>query len=152
MSRVALRGKEHGVTLIELVMAMVLLGFLAALIIPVVWYGRFGANPVPTAQATAIAQSTLEQGMVANYKSPFGNGCKGKPSPTPANSYGFSITTNCTENKWQGIRKKDAEYLTVQVSGPSGADITLGAWRTKYNIGSLPAPAPGKGKGNPAGG
>ncbi|MBU2829865.1 type IV pilus modification PilV family protein [Acidithiobacillus ferriphilus] len=144
MSRVALRGKEHGVTLIELVIGMALMGFLAALIIPVVWYGRFGANPVPTAQATAIAQSTLEQGMVANYKSPFGNGCKGKPSPTPANSYGFSITTNCTENKLklrtknkqQWIPKKDAEYLTVQVRGPSGADITLGAWRTKYCFGS----------------
>lgn len=150
MSRAALRGKEkeHGVTLIELVMAMVLLGFVAALIIPVVWYGRFGANPVPTAQATDIAQSTLEQGMVADYKSPFGNGCKGKPSQTPANSYGFSITTNCTASKWQRIQKKDAEYLTVQVSGPSGADITLGAWRTKYNIGGAPAP----GNGNPAGG
>ena len=93
--------------------------------------------------------------MVANYKSPFGNGCKGKPSPTPANSYGFSITTNCTKNtknKLQGIPKKDAEYLTVQVSGPSGADITLGAWRTQYNSGSHPALAPGKGKGKPAGG
>ncbi|MGC8592499.1 pilus assembly FimT family protein, partial [Acidithiobacillus sp.] len=68
-------GKAQGVTLIELVMAMVLLGFVAALIIPVVWYGRFGANPVPTAQATAIAQSTLEQGMVADYKQPFGKKC-----------------------------------------------------------------------------
>ncbi|MBU2848194.1 type II secretion system protein [Acidithiobacillus ferriphilus] len=158
MSRVALRGKEHGVTLIELVMAMVLLGFLAALIIPVVWYGRFGANPVPTAQATAIAQSTLEQGMVANYKSPFGNGCKGKPSPTPANSYGFSITTSCTASKWlgiqkPGIQKKDAEYLTVQVSGPSGADITLGAWRTKYAFmgTGTGTGTKGKGKGKGAG-
>ncbi|MHB1532860.1 prepilin-type N-terminal cleavage/methylation domain-containing protein, partial [Acidithiobacillus sp.] len=37
------RGKAQGVTLIELVLAMVLLGLVAALIVPVVWYGRFGA-------------------------------------------------------------------------------------------------------------
>ncbi|MHB0888438.1 prepilin-type N-terminal cleavage/methylation domain-containing protein [Acidithiobacillus sp.] len=123
-------GKTRGVTLIELVMAMVLLGLVAALIIPVVWYGRFGANPVPTAQATAIAQSTLEQGMVAGYNRPFGNKCDGKVNTTPQN--GFSIATSCTQSKWQDIpNKNDAEYLTVQVTGPSGADVTLGAWRTK---------------------
>ncbi len=132
-------GKAQGVTLIELVLAMVLLGLVAALIIPVVWYGRFGANPVPTAQATAIAQSVLEQGMVADYKNPFlaepvkVKGCKRKPQTTPLN--GFSIATSCTQSRWQGIPEKDAEYLQVQVTGPSGADITLGAWRTKYSFG-----------------
>ncbi|MHB1203165.1 MAG: prepilin-type N-terminal cleavage/methylation domain-containing protein, partial [Acidithiobacillus sp.] len=117
------REKAQGVTLIELVIAMVLLGLVAALIVPVVWYGRFGANPVPTAQATAIAQSTLEQGMVAGYNQPFGKKCNGKLSQTSQN--GFSIATSCTQHKWQGIQKKDAEYLQVRVTGPSGADVTL---------------------------
>ncbi len=127
-------GKAQGVTLVELVLAMVLLGFVAALIIPVVWYGRFGANPVPTAQATAIAQSTLEQGMTAGYNQPFGNKCNGKVNTTSQN--GFSIATSCTQSRWQGIPRKDAEYLWVRVTGPSGADVALGAWRTKYCFGS----------------
>ncbi|MHB8249034.1 MAG: prepilin-type N-terminal cleavage/methylation domain-containing protein [Acidithiobacillus sp.] len=129
------RGKAQGVTLIELVLAMVLLGLVAALIVPVVWYGRFGANPVPTAQATAIAQSVLEQVMVADYNQPFGNKCNGKANTTSKN--GFSITTICEHLKWQGIPKRkenDAEYLQVQVTGPSVSNITLGAWRTKYTF------------------
>ncbi|MGC9216059.1 type IV pilus modification PilV family protein [Acidithiobacillus sp.] len=141
MSTAALgaKGEDRGVTLIELVMAMVLLGFVAALIIPVVWYGRFGANPMPTAQATAIAQSVLEQGMVADYKQPFGKKCNGRLRTTSQN--GFRIATSCTHSKWQAIPKQaipknDAEYLNVQVTGPSGADVTLGAWRTKYCFGS----------------
>ncbi|MHB1532977.1 pilus assembly FimT family protein, partial [Acidithiobacillus sp.] len=129
------RGKAQGVTLIELVLAMVLLGLVAALIVPVVWYGRFGANPVPTAQATAIAQNVLEQGMVAGYNQPFGRKCNIPPNTTSQN--GFSITTSCKQPKgqWQGIPEKDAEYLQVWVTGPSGADVTLGAWRTKYSFG-----------------
>ena len=137
MNAGAAREKAQGVTLIELVMAMVLLGLVAALIVPVVWYGRFGANPVPTAQATAIAQSTLEQGMVAPYDNPFSN-----PNPKPCNgtistqSVGaFSLNISCTRSSFNGISTNDAEYLSVWVIGPSGADITLGAWRTKYSFG-----------------
>ncbi len=135
MSRAALKGKEkeHGVTLIELVMAMVLLGFVAALIIPVVWYGRFGANPVPTAQATDIAQGTLEAAMTAPYAQPFPN-CNCTNSCNTAysqNDYGVAVA--CTASALSGAT---AEYLTVRVTGPSGADITLGAWRTKYCFGS----------------
>ena len=130
-------GKAQGVTLIELVLAMVLLGFVAALIVPVVWYGRFGANPVPTAQATAIAQSTLEQGMVAPYSNPFGPLCG-----TPYTLQGvFTVSATCSPSPWavagaSTIPAQSAEYLTVRVTGPSGADVTLGAWRTKYCFGS----------------
>jgi prepilin-type N-terminal cleavage/methylation domain-containing protein len=135
MSGAALRGKEkeHGVTLIELVMAMVLLGFLAALIIPVVWYGRFGANPVPTAQATAIAQSTLETAMTASYAQPFPNCTCTASCNTAYSQNDYGVTVACTPSALSGAT---AESLTVRVTGPSGADITLGAWRTKYCFGS----------------
>ncbi|MGC9161790.1 pilus assembly FimT family protein, partial [Acidithiobacillus sp.] len=107
-------GKAQGVTLIELVMAMVLLGFVAALIIPVVWYGRFGANPVPTAQATAIAQSTLEQGMTAAiYTIPFKNCNCAKNCRNAFSSNPFQVTVACTPSKLNGAT---AEYLTVQVT------------------------------------
>lgn len=136
--------KAQGVTLIELVMAMVLLGFVAALIIPVLWYGRFGANPVPTAQATAIAQSVLEQGMVATYSQPFGQPCG---NPNTFTQGAFTVSATCSSSAWavagaSTIPAQSAEYLTVRVTGPSGADVTLGAWRTKYSF-SAPAPAPG---------
>ena len=133
MSRVALRGKEHGVTLIELVIGMALMGFLAALIIPVVWYGRFGANPVPTAQATAIAQSTLETAMTASYAQPFPNcNCTNRCN-TAYSQKDYGVAVDCTASALSGAT---AEYLTVRVTGPSSADITLGAWRTKYCFGS----------------
>ncbi|WP_437560246.1 type IV pilus modification PilV family protein [Acidithiobacillus sulfuriphilus] len=140
-------GKTQGVTLIELVMAMVLLGFVAALIIPVLWYGRFGANPVPTAQATAIAQSTLEQGMVAPYSQPFGQSCG---NPNTSTQGAFTISATCSPSAWTAagastISAQSAEYLTVQVTGPGGADVTLGAWRTKYSFG-------GNGSGGGGGG
>ncbi|MFA7523759.1 MAG: type II secretion system protein [Acidithiobacillus sp.] len=151
MSTAALvaKGEDHGVTLIELVIAMVLLGFLAALLIPVVWYGRFGTNPVPTAQATAIAQSTLETAMTASYAQPFPN-CNCTNSCNTAysqNDYGVAVA--CAASALSGAT---AEFLTVQVNGPSGADITLGAWRTKYHFGSATAPGNGNGNGNQAGG
>ena len=152
MSRVALRGKEHGVTLIELVIGMALMGFLAALIIPVVWYGRFGANPVPTAQATDIAQGTLEAAMTAPYAQPFPN-CNCTTSCNTAysqNDYGVAVA--CTASALSGAT---AEYLTVRVTGPSGADITLGAWRTKYAFmgtgTGTGTKGKGKGKGKGAG-
>ena len=134
MSRAALRGKEkeHGVTLIELVMAMVLLGFVAALIIPVIWYGRFGANPVPTAQATDIAQSALEAAMTAPYAQPFPN-CSNCTTCPPYSQDDYGVAVACSASALSGTT---VEYLTVRVKGPSGADITLGAWRTKYCFGS----------------
>ena len=151
MSTAALGAKaeDQGVTLIELVIGMALMGFLAALIIPVVWYGRFGANPLPTAQATAIAQSTLETAMTASYAQPFPN-CNCTNSCNTAysqNDYGVAV--DCTAAALSGAT---AEYLTVRVTGPSSADITLGAWRTKYNFRSATATAvataPGNGNGN----
>ena len=147
MSTAALgaKGEDRGVTLIELVIGMALMGFLAALIIPVVWYGRFGANPMPTAQATAIAQSTLETAMTASYAQPFPNcsSCKPQCSTYSQNDYGVAV--GCTASALSGAT---AEYLTVQVTGPSGADITLGAWRTKYIFSSAAAPGNGNGNGN----
>ena len=144
-------GKAQGVTLVELVMAMVLLGFVAALIIPVLWYGRFGANPVPTAQATAIAQSTLEQGMVAPYSQPFGQSCNGNPNTSTQGA--FTVSATCSSLAWavagaSTIPAQSAEYLTAQVIGPGGADITLGAWRTKYSFGGGGGGGDGGGNGN----
>lgn len=126
-------GKTEGVTLIELVLAMVLLGFVAALLIPVVWYGRFGANPVPTAQATAIAQSTLETAMTASYAQPFPNCDCTTPCNTPYSQNDYGVAVACSASTLSGAT---AEYLTVRVTGPGGADVTLGAWRTKYCFGS----------------
>ena len=147
MSTAALGAKaeDQGVTLIELVIAMVLLGFLAALLIPVVWYGRFGTNPVPTAQATAIAQGTLETAMTASYAQPFSN-CNCTNSCNTAYSQNDDgVVVACSASTLSGA---PAEYLSVRVTGPSGADITLGAWRTKYNFGSATIPGNGNGNGN----
>lgn len=152
MSTAALgaKGEDRGVTLIELVIGMALMGFLAALIIPVVWYGRFGANPMPTAQATAIAQSTLETAMTASYAQPFPNcNCTISCNPPLSSQNDYGVAVGCTASALSGAT---AEYLTVQVTGPSGADITLGAWRTRYIFSSAAAPGNGngngKGKGN----
>ena len=155
MSTAALGTKreEQGVTLIELVIAMVLLGFLAALLTPVVWYGRFGTNPVPTAQATAIAQSTLETAMTASYAQPFPNCNCTHSCHTAYSQNDDGVAVACSASTLSGAT---AEFLTVQVTGPSGADITLGAWRTKYNFSSATAPGNsngnGNGNGNQAGG
>ena len=145
MSTAALgaKGEDQGVTLIELVIAMVLLGFLAALLIPVVWYGRFGTNPVPTAQATAIAQSTLETAMTASYAQPFPHCDCTHSCHTAYGQNDDGVAVACSASTLSGAT---AEFLTVQVTGPSGADITLGAWRTKYIFRS--ATASGNGKGN----
>ena len=153
MSTAALgaKGEDRGVTLIELVIGMALMGFLAALIIPVVWYGRFGANPMPTAQATAIAQSTLETAMTASYAQPFPNcNCTISCNPPLSSQNDYGVAVACSASVLSGT--KAAEYLTVRVTGPSGADITLGAWRTRYIFSSAAAPGNGngngKGKGN----
>lgn len=122
------RGEAWGVTLIELVVGIAVLGILGALLIPVVFLGTHGAADVPQAQATAIATSCLDENLAAAYGQVSSN-CGTLPA-------GFSATVSTVaagkDLPNTNNNNNDAQRITVTVAGPDGASVQLAAYRCNY--------------------
>ena len=120
------QGEAWGVTLIELVVGIAVLGILGALLIPVVFLGTHGATDVPQAQATAIATSCLDENLAAAYGQVSGN-CGTLPAGFIA-----TVSTVSAGNEIQISNNNDAQRITVAVTGPDGVSVQLAGYRCNY--------------------
>lgn len=151
-------------TLIELVIALVVLSIAGAALLNVYAYlAQRNADPLLSYQATAIAEAYLEEILGKSFTDPSDDPATGSACPT-ANaagraSYdnvcdyrslpdtvvrdqtgtalsgleGYAVTVAVTSGtSWQGIAGADVVRVDVVVTDPSGRQVQLAGYRTRY--------------------
>lgn len=151
--------RQQGITLIELIMFIVVVGVALAGIASAINFNvQHTVDPIVKKQALAVAESMLEEVLLQNFTDPDGganvveasrdlyddvddyNGYSRSgissidaPATTIAGleSYSVTIAVDATVNL-NGISGGEAKRITVTVNGPVGATVTLQGYRTNY--------------------
>ncbi|MGZ4976483.1 MAG: type IV pilus modification PilV family protein [Methylobacter sp.] len=151
--------RQKGISLIELVIFMVIVGIAMAGIISSINFSvQHSADPVVKKQALAIAEALLEEVMLQNFSDPDGGtnvveasrdlyddiddyqnynrtGISSVDAPnttiTGLGNYTVQVTVNSTVNL-NGISGGNAKRITVTVTGPLNTRVLLEGYRTNY--------------------
>jgi len=151
------RRTEYGLTLIELIVSIVIISIAVVGVLGVMTYtsARSG-DPMVTQQAVDIARSYLEEILLQPFSDPSGTatreadrsvyndvddynglhdvGARDQSSPgTVISGLGnYTISVTVQSRAFDGIPSTDAKLITVTVTGPGGATVSLSGYRTNY--------------------
>lgn len=154
-------GRQHGVSLIELVMFIVIVGVaLAGIVLVMNVVTRGSADPMVRKQAIAAAYSLLEEIELQDFISASGvtaavtqanrasayhvvsdyNGfatagifpLSGVAPTAGLENYSASVTVMPEAGAWNGIAAGSAVQINVTVTAPNGEAVTATGYRTAY--------------------
>ncbi len=151
MNRLALFGTSRGFTLVELIVAMVVLSIALTGVLMVIQYTTaHSADPVLQHQAVAIAESYLEEVLLHDYNDPDGTsgevdrsqfddiddynglsdvGARDQNGNAIAGLESYTVVVSVAHVSLNGVASKKA---TVQVRHPAGVDLSISGYRTDY--------------------
>lgn len=123
---------ENGATLIELIVTIVLLGFMAAMLSIVAFslFGQGGASPNTNVQAKTIASTVEEQFLAAPF-SRSNPGC-GTPAVTMPATFSATYTTSLAAAL--SVTRRNIVSCVVSVYHNGNLATTLGAYKTNYQV------------------
>jgi MSHA pilin protein MshD len=145
---------EHGVTLIELVVAIVVIAIAASAVLGVLSrsVGR-SADAMVLAQAVSVAEAYLEEISLKSYADPDGvdgeamrtdfddvddynglvdNGARDQFGAALASLSAYTVTvTVATSAALTGVPAADAERVDVQVTHPGNITVRLSGYKTR---------------------
>jgi len=149
--------RQHGMTLVELVIAIVIIGIAAAaLYSAMAAISARSADPMLRQQSLAIAEAYLEEILLQAFTDPSGAVCPAAPANrvdydnvcdyaglsdngardargqaiAALADYGVSVTV--TPQAWNGLVAANALYVEVTVLDSAGQSLVLGGYRTRY--------------------
>ena len=152
--RPARRSAQHGVTLVELIVALTLAG----VILTSIWsawslLGRSSADPLVARQSLAIAQSLLREielqplpgtatagttpgrtgfASIADYHGlTMGNGITDVEGAAVPGLEGYGASVSVASMALEGVPSSDGWWVTVSVTGPGGERTLLASWRSR---------------------
>lgn len=154
--------KQRGVTLIELVMAIVIVGVAVAGVLSIfVQTTAASADPMIRHQAIAIAEAYLEEAMLKSFSDPdepesgsceegataadrptwddvsdydcvADNGARDQNGNAIASLSRYAVTVNVTGEALNGIGAADAKRIDVTVQHAAIGSVALSGYRTNY--------------------
>lgn len=150
--------RQRGMTLIELVIAIVIIGIASAAL-----YGAMAsitgrsADPLLRQQSLAIAEAYLEEielqafldpgtqltcqaipasraqfDDVCDYRGLVDNGAVSADGQGITALAGYRVSVTVTAQAWNGLSANKVFYIEVSVRDPAGQDLVLGGYRTYY--------------------
>ncbi len=147
--------KQAGVTLVELVIAMIIIGIVASTLLGALgtMAGRSG-DPLPRQQALAIAEAYLAEIRLRSFESVasctatpaqrrlYDQTChyNGLSDPRPQDQFGNDVpnlqnyqvdVTISNTTSLTGIAATDAQRIQVSVTTPAGENFTLSGFRAR---------------------
>ena len=139
-----IRWAQRGVTLLELIIAIVIVGIsLAAVLSVFVITTQHSADPMVRQQAQMIAESYLDEILIKRFNDPDTN------SVCPANEGSRNLYDNvCDYNTLPDTVVRDQagnaiaalSAYNVTVTGPNNTAVTLDAYRTNYECNTVGDP------------
>ena len=135
---------QRGVTLVELIVALVLAG----VVMSGIWTAwtlmvTRSANPLVSRQQLAIAQSLLREielqplpgrtgfASILDYNGLVMNGITDVEGATVPGLGGYGASIGVAARALSGVPASDGWWITVDVSGPTGDTLKLASWRSK---------------------
>ncbi len=156
ISRAATRARQRGVTLVELVVAIVIVSIAAVAVIGAIsWTMQRGAESMVRQQAVAIAEAYLEEIMLQPIAVPTGatttglsrgsfndedeynglsnTGAYDQYGNAIASLSGYNVSVSVAQTTaLTGITAANARQITVTVADPNGATVVLTGYRANY--------------------
>ena len=152
-SQVGTRDSQRGVTLVELIVAMVLAG----VVMSGIWTAwtlmlRSSADPLVARQELAVAQSLLREielqplpgtavaaampgrtgfASISDYNGLVLNGISDVEGAAVPGLAGYSARMAVTAMALSGVPASDGWWIAVDVSGPTGDTLHLASWRSR---------------------
>jgi MSHA pilin protein MshD len=149
--------RQMGMTLIELVMTIVIVGIAAAaLFSAMAAITESSADPLLRQQSLAIAEAYLEEILLKDYVDANGivcpavpgnrsqyqtvcdyaglndNGAREADGTSIAALAAYRVNVTVTPHAWAGLAAADALYVEVTVTDPANQPLVLGGYRTRY--------------------
>jgi MSHA pilin protein MshD len=150
--------RQQGMTLIELVIAIVIIGIAsAALYAAMASITGRSADPMLRQQSLAIAEAYLEEielqafldpstqltcqaiptnraqfDDVCDYRGLLDNGVVNASGQAISALAGYRVSVAVTAQAWNGLPASQVFYIEVNVRDPAGQDLVLGGYRTRY--------------------
>lgn len=149
--------RQTGMTLIELVMTIVIIGIAAAaLFSAMAAITTRSADPLLRQQSLGIAEAYLEEILLKDYVDANGvvcpavpgsrsqyqtvcdyaglndNGAREADGTSIAALAAYRVNVTVTPHAWAGLAAADALYVEVTVTDPANQPLVLGGYRTRY--------------------
>lgn len=144
---------QRGVTLIELIMAIVIVSVALTGVMQIVGFSiTHSADPMIDRQALSIAEAYLEEILLKSFVDPGGGAESGRADFDNVDDYNglsdvgakdqqgsaiaalsaYTVNVTVTATALNGVPSADSRKVEVIVSHPSGINLSLVGYRTRY--------------------
>jgi len=126
--------RQRGVTLVELVIAIVIVGIAAAaLYSAMASITARSADPMLRQQSLMLAEACMEEILGNDFVGLDSVDCtQTRAAASAALLTGYSIIHSIAATPFSGVSASNAWHIQVEVQDPSGQSLTLSGWRTCY--------------------